>query len=182
MDVIWTPARYHKPIINWELVEKDETTRRDCVAHKVDTSSRPRLGLMFACSQGAFENTYDMNTTVYLATSPGDFVIWQLQRRPGKSGLYIQQGHRNYHINRTESFDRCRDLKLSLELLNHTMVMDKLAALEIQVTGQSRRSQCNRYPMESRAKEVWQPWTDLGKEKAWNVPGGIKLVHPARHP
>ena len=154
MDVICAPARYHKPIVNRELVEKDGTTRRDCVAHKVDTSSRPRLGLMFACSQGVFKNTYDMNTTVYFATSPGDLVMWQLQRRPGKSGLYIQQDHRNYHTNRTESFDRRRDLKLSLELLNHTMVMNKLAALEIQVTGQSRRSQRNRYPMESCAKEV----------------------------
>ena len=154
MDVICAPARYHKPIINRELVEKDGTTRRDCVAHKVYTSSRPRLGLMFACSQGVFKNTYDMNTTVYFATSPGDLVMWQLQRRPGKSGLYIQQDHRNYHTNRTESFDRRRDLKLSLELLNHTMVMNKLAALEIQVTGQSRRSQRNKYPMESRAKEV----------------------------
>jgi len=33
--------------------------------------------------------------------------------------------------NRMESFDGCRDLKLSLELLYHTMVMTRLAALEI---------------------------------------------------
>ena len=33
--------------------------------------------------------------------------------------------------NRMESFDSCRDLKLSLELLFHTIVMSRLAALEI---------------------------------------------------
>ena len=33
--------------------------------------------------------------------------------------------------NRMESYDSCRDLKLSLELLFHTIVMSRLAALEI---------------------------------------------------
>ena len=46
----------------------------------------------------------------------------------GTSRLIISIVH--LLANRTESLDSCRDLKLSLELLFHTIVMSRLAALE----------------------------------------------------